>query len=223
MNIWSNNVLPDAAIKLMSDIANQEAALEQMKGMLKGILENDLPEEMMDCGAEEFTHEGFKFTRELDVYAGMPADNAKNREARNAIFRFLTDNGGDSLIKKVITIEVGMMERAALSRFLTLIRELFPLYKVEVKPPLPLNQLTKDIISLCAQINPGPQVEETQTVHGGQLRAWIKAQIKAGRNIPESLHLYTKQVVNVEAVLPDDRTGVKPDQPNQTEEQNNGK
>lgn len=138
-------------LALEAEIAYMEAEVKLKQEELRILSENDLPEAMEEEGVVEFTLED---GRKVMIATAYHASITEANEI--AAFRWLRDNGFDSIIKRNIITEFGRGEDELAAKYVKWVAEHFP----------------------------ERSLKDKSTVHHSTLRAFVKERIEEGDEIP---------------------------------------
>lgn len=88
--------------ELDKSVAELEEAVKQQKATSRAIKEGELTDIMLELGMEKFEHaDGTKFKLHNYVAGSLP----KPGEGREAAIEYISEEGGEALIKNIITLE----------------------------------------------------------------------------------------------------------------------
>ena len=149
------------------EIAQAQTVVKALEAQARELAWNEIPELMENLGVSEFKlRDGSKITIKTDIRCSIPKDPEKRAEAMN----WVSENGGEELIKRAFEITFDRHQGDEAKAF-------------EAKLQSPDNKL---------------DYERHETLATGSLKVWIANKLEAGEQVPmEKLGAFRQTIAKV--------------------------
>lgn len=175
-------------IALENEIATLEEQLKEKKARAKFVGENELVEIVTDEEREQGVtlSNGDEYTFERDMKCGIL------KAEKPTAFNYLTQKGAGGLLKRHLIISFGKDSAKQVATVRAMLAQVLPQFEIGIKvgrAPGELVDAVKEILTK-AELLPTVTIEEELELPGATLGAFVRKEMKAGRQLPECFGVY---------------------------------
>lgn len=172
--------------RAQDEVLNLEEAYKNAKARLRLLEESDLAELLTE---EELNHgvrleDGREMTFERTLHCSLP--EAGKEEG----FAYLLANGFDALLKRTLSLRLGMNSTETAVEFRALVVKMLPQYEVSVRVGKAPDALVAALKEMVRAAGLSIEVEEKLELPGSTLRSFVQKQGKLGKPLPKCFEVY---------------------------------